>query len=423
AGARALGARSVLPDLAFLALIAAAAVAALDAIGALLATAMLVAPAATARLVCHRLGRWQAATAGLAFAQGVVGLGLSVELNAPPGATIAVVGGVVFALVALGRGLARRPRGATALAAGLLALVGAGCGSATGAGRPGAIQVVATTTQLGDIVREVGGRSVQVTQILRPNTDPHDYEPRPQDVAATAHAAVVVVSGDDLDTWMDEVIANAGGDPTVVDAGQGRPDTLPGKTGGPEASRSDPHWWHDPTNVEYAVHRIRAALVRAKPSARSDVEAAAGAYERKVRALDTGVQTCLAAVPAADRKLVTDHDAFGYFAKRYGITVVGAVIPAQTTQAQPSAGEIAALGAVIRREHVKAVFPESSISPRLAEAIARETGASAAHTLYGDTLGSEGSSGATYLSMEEANADAMVRGFTDGRRGCSISGI
>src|SRR5205823_4263580 len=118
-------------------------------------------------------------------------------------------------------------------------------------------------------------------------------------------------------------------------------------------------------------------------------------------------------------KLVTDHDAFGYFARRYGIDVVGAVIPSQTTQAQPSARDTARLVALIRREHVRAVFPESSVNARLARAIARETGARADLVLYGDTLGPAGSPGATYLAMERANADAMVRGMTGGRRRCT----
>jgi ABC-type Zn uptake system ZnuABC Zn-binding protein ZnuA len=126
-------------------------------------------------------------------------------------------------------------------------------------------------------------------------------------------------------------------------------------------------------------------------------------------------------VPATRRKLVTDHDAFGYFAQRYGIEVVGAVIPSQTTQAQPSAKDLSALASLIEREHVEAIFPESSLSPKVAEAIADQTGASADYTLYGDTLGPAGSDGATYLRMEAANANSMVRGFTGGRRGCNLS--
>ncbi|MCW2986424.1 MAG: hypothetical protein JWR63_3994 [Conexibacter sp.] len=307
----------------------------------------------------------------------------------------------------------------------VLAVVASGCGSSSSgsSSAPGAIDVVVTTTQLGDVVRAIGGDAVDVHQILKPNTDPHDYEPRPKDIQETAGAKLVVTSGDGLDAWMGDVVRNAGGSPTVLDAGAGRPVTLPGEDTGPEASRFDPHWWHDPVDVEYAVGRIRDALVAADPGARAAVERGARAYLGKLRRMDAGIARCFARVPAAQRKLVTDHDAFGYFAKRYGIDVVGAVIPSQTTQAQPSAGDLAKLTTVIRREGVSAVFPESSINPKLAKAIARETGVSAAYSLYGDTLGPAGSRGATYLGMEVANADAMVRGFTAGRAGCAVAGL
>src|SRR5262249_48036859 len=135
----------------------------------------------------------------------------------------------------------------------------------------------------------------------------------------------------------------------------------------------------------------------------------------KLAQLDRQIARCFAQVPRAQRKLVTSHDAFDYFAHRFGIAIVGAVIPSQTTEAQPSAGDVSALIRLVRREHVKAVFPESSINGRLSDQIARETGASAAYRLYGDTLGP----GQTYVSMERANADAMVRGFTGGRARCT----
>lgn len=424
---RAMGARSWLPDAVLLLLVALAAIAALDAIGALLAAALLVVPAATTRLTCSRMATWQAATVALAAAEGVAGVWLAVETNAPPGAATAVLGSGVFAIVAIVRGLrARRSsRRPVALACVLLAgAVAAGCASSGGDDAGGRIPVVVTTTQLGDIVREAGGDEVSVTQILRPNTDPHDYEPRPDDVAAAARAAVVVVSGDDLDAWISDVLDAAGvGRQRVLDAGAGRPVRLAGERSGDQPSRLDPHWWHDPLNVVFAVRRIRAALVAARPEAAAALRRSARAYERRVRRLDAGIRACFARVPRARRRLVTDHDAFGYFARRYGIRVVGAVIPSQSTRAQPSAGDLSDLAATIRRQRVRAVFPESSLSPRLARAIARETGASARLTLYGDTLGPKGSAGGTYLGMERANADAMARGFTAGRRGCAIGGL
>src|SRR5262249_48849146 len=210
-----------------------------------------------------------------------------------------------------------------------------------------------------------------VHRLLRPTTDPHEYEPRPADVVAAARAKVVLESGDGLDGWMAKVLSSAGGKPTVVVLG----DLVPVRRAG------DPHWWHDPRNAVAAVAAIRDALVRADPAHAREYRRAAAAYTARLRALDGGIAACMAAVPRAQRRLVTDHDAFGYFAARYGIDVVGAAIPSQTTQAQASAGETAKLISLVRREHVKAVFPESSLNAKLVEAIARATGASAAYTL------------------------------------------
>ena len=421
--ARAMGLRSQVPDALLLVLIAFAVVASLSAVGALLATALFVVPAATVRLWTQRLGVWQFASIALAAGQGIAGLWLSVELNTPPGPTVAVMGGALFALSLLRRRIAAVARArALPIAAGLaLALVLAGCGSGSAARHSGPA-VVATTTQIGDWVRVVAGNAADVHQILHPNTDPHEYEPRPHDVEAVAGAKLVFLNGDRLDAWMSTVISNAGGSPEVVDLGATVPVRLPGESDGPEASRYDPHWWHDPHNAEAAVRVIRDALAAADPAAAGTYRANAAAYLRRLRALDAGIRACVAGVPAAQRKLVSDHDAFGYFAHRYGIEIVGAVIPSQTTQAQASAQDIARLVALVRREHVRAIFPEQSLSKKLAQQIAAESGARAGDTLYGDALGPAGSPGATYLSMERANANAMVRGFTGGAHGCRPGG-
>lgn len=318
----------------------------------------------------------------------------------------------------------RRGAAATVCAAIALLAVGvAGCGSsghnpASGASA-GKLDVVATTTQLADIVRNIGGSAVEVHQILQANSDPHDYEPRPADVAAVANAKVVVASGDNLDAWMGKVISAAGGDGKVVTAADSTVDRVAGETSGPEASTFDPHWWHDPKNVEAVIPVLRDALIAADPGRKATFTAAASKYRRQVQALDGRLAKCFSSIPASERKLVTSHDAFNYFAKRYGITVIGAVIPSQTTQAQPSAGALATLADLVRKERVKAVFPESSINPKLADALAQETGATAKLTLFGDTLGADGSGASTYLTMEQANGDAMMRGFTGGARGCT----
>jgi ABC-type Zn uptake system ZnuABC Zn-binding protein ZnuA len=198
---------------------------------------------------------------------------------------------------------------------------------------------------------------------------------------------------------------------------------LPGESGGPEASRYNPHWWDDPRNAEEAVRQIANRLSQLEPRDEARFQANASAYLAKLETLDAGITKCMDTIPARERKLVTDHDAFPYFANRYGIQVVGAVIPSQTTQAQPNAQDLSNLADLVRNEHVKAIFPESSLSPKLAETIASETGASSDYTLYGDTLGPADSTGDTYLHMEEANADQMVKGFTGGQGGCTIGGL
>jgi zinc/manganese transport system substrate-binding protein len=292
----------------------------------------------------------------------------------------------------------------------LATLVAAGCGddSGSGSGRT----VVATTTQVADLVREVGGGRVSVDGMLRPGGDPHEYEPRPSDVAAVARADVVFRSGGEVDGWLGDVIDDAGGDAQVVSL----IDSV-------DRMDDDPHWWQDPRNAERAVETIRARLTRLDPGGRTVYRRNAARLERRLRTLDARTAACVDRVPAAKRRIVTTHDALGYFARRYGIEVVGAVIPSQTTQAQPSAGDIAKLTRQIRDEHVKAVFPESSINAKLAQAIARQTGAVSDLELYGDTLGPKGSRGATYLTMEQANADAMVRGFTGGAQRCALAGL
>jgi ABC-type Zn uptake system ZnuABC Zn-binding protein ZnuA/ABC-type Mn2+/Zn2+ transport system permease subunit len=406
-------------ELGLLALIALATTAALTVIGALLVAAIFVAPAATVRLFANRMTTWQIWSVVLAAAEGTVGLWLSVKTNAPPGATIATLAGAVFALAGIVRATSPRTR-SLALAGALVAvLLIAGCG---GSGSDsGKVAVVATTTQIGDFAREVGGDKVDVHQILAPNTDPHDYEPRPDDVTNTADAKIVFENGDNLDAWMGKVVDDSGSDAKVVDLGADVPVKLPGESSGPEASQYDPHWWHDPRNAEEAVREIAAELSALDPQDKATFEANAAAYEAKLKALDFGIAHCFDSVPASDRKLVTDHDAFGYFADRYGIQVVGAVIPSQTTQAQPNAQDLSDLTDVVRSEHVKAIFPESSLSPKLAETMASQTGATADHTLYGDTLGPDGSSGDTYLKMEAANTTSMIEGFTGGQSRCETA--
>jgi ABC-type Zn uptake system ZnuABC Zn-binding protein ZnuA len=311
-------------------------------------------------------------------------------------------------------GMARPTRLTAVLAALLLAGLGAavaGCGSRGSASASGHVRVLATTTQAADLVRHVGGDRVDVTQLLAPNADPHEYEVRPGDLKAVAKADVIVRSGGDVDTWLQDAIDGAGSSApvlTLIDHVRRRDD--------------DPHWWQDPRNVELAVPAIRDALVAADRGGASAYRAGADRYLAGVRALDAGVRRCIAGVPAAERKLVTTHDALGYYAARYGITVIGAVIPSLSTAGQPSAGDLAELTATIRRERVRTIFAESSVNAKVERAIARETGAKVGPPLWADTLGPKGSSGATYVASIASNTRALVAGFTGGARSCTIPG-
>jgi zinc/manganese transport system substrate-binding protein len=291
------------------------------------------------------------------------------------------------------------------------------------------VAVVATTTQAADLVASVGGDRVDVDGLLAPNSDPHDYEPRPSDAEAIAGAALVVRSGGDLDEWLDDVIESAAADPEVLSLID-RVDTMEGgahaedhaaeehaaedEHAGEEAHAEgevDPHWWHDPRNGVRAVAAIRDALVAADPGGRATYEANARAYTREIGALDRAVAGCLGAIPAERRKLVTTHDALGYFAARYDIEAIGSVLDSLSTQAQPSAGDTQELIDQIRDEGVQVIFAESSVDPRLERAIADEAGARVGEPLWADTLGPAGSSGDTYLKSIAANANAIARGF------------
>jgi ABC-type Zn uptake system ZnuABC Zn-binding protein ZnuA len=235
-----------------------------------------------------------------------------------------------------------------------------------------------------------------VVQLLQPNADPHEFEIRPHDVGALADADLILRSGGDVDDWLDEAIEGSGTDAPVVTLS----DAIPRRG-------DDPHWWQDPRNAVIAVHEIERATHRTAP-----------AYVERLQRLDRDVAACIAKVPAGERKLVTTHDALGYYAQRYGLEVIGTVIPSLSTAAQPSAGDTAALIETIRQAGVKAIFAESSVHPKVEAAIAAETGAKVGRPLWADTLGPPGSDGATYVDSIRSNTAAIVEGLTGGEVHC-----
>ncbi|TYK51530.1 zinc ABC transporter substrate-binding protein [Actinomadura decatromicini] len=300
--------------------------------------------------------------------------------------------------------------------AGVLAgvlVAGTACGgssSADNGGGSGAkkVKVVATTTQVADFARNIGGDKVTVTQILKPNVDPHDYEPSPADIRAIADADLVVKGGVGLEKWLDQTIESAGFDGPVVDTSKG---VAIRKGGGEEEADGDPHIWHNPRNVEIMSRDIAAAFEAEDPGDKAAYETNLRTYTGKLRQLDAWIAGQIDSLPADQRKLVTNHDAFGYYVDRYRLTFVGSIIPSFDTSAELSGKQLNSLVAKIRSTGVKAVFSESSLPPKTAEAIGREAGVkveAGEDSLYGDTLGPAGSAGATYLEMERHNTTTIV---------------
>jgi ABC-type Zn uptake system ZnuABC Zn-binding protein ZnuA len=271
------------------------------------------------------------------------------------------------------------------------------------------VAVSASTTQLGDIARNVAGERATVTGILSPGSDPHDYEPAPSDVEAVVDADLVLRSGGDLDLWLDDLLESSGSDAPVLTA----------LDRAPAVAEDDPHWWQDPTNAIAVAGAVRDELIAVDPGGESRYRESAAEYIAALEVLDREIAACIDRVPPEDRKLVTSHDSLGPFADRYGIEFVGAAIPALTTQAQPSAGETAELVELIESEDVRAVFPEAGVSASLEEAIADETGAAIGGELWADALGPEGSSGATYVEAMRSNATEIASGMSGGEVSCS----
>ncbi|MCS5723016.1 metal ABC transporter substrate-binding protein [Herbiconiux sp. CPCC 203407] len=322
------------------------------------------------------------------------------------------------------------------------ALALAGC--ASGGGATGAtaaageqLQVVATTTQVADFTRQVAGDAATVTQLIQPNQSAHSYDPSAADLAALGSADVLVINGAGLEEWLDDAISASGFSGTTIDASTGielssdeagdghehaDDETHTDEAHADEAHAEDehaheggnPHIWTDPHRAEQMVATIETGLAEADSAAADDFEANATAYEAKLAELDEWIHTNVDTVPEADRLLVSNHDAFTYFVDAYGITYVGSVIPSFDDNAEPSAAEIDELVAAIKVTGVKAVFSEASISPKAADTIAAEAGVtvySGEEALYGDSLGPEGSDGATYLASQIHNATVILESW------------
>ena len=274
----------------------------------------------------------------------------------------------------------------------------AACATQSPASGGGQLRVVATTTQVGEAARAVGGDAIQLTVLLQPGADAHEFEMTPPAAAALERSDLILESGAGLESWLQGPLATIGGKDRLHDMSAGialrKPD------GAAVATEVDPHYWLTAPNAIHLVENVRDTLSAARPDLAAAFATRASAYVARLQAADTEIRRLMAEIPPQRRGIVTNHDALGYFMAEYGLHFVGSVFPSLDVSSEPDPAQLASLADTIRREGVTAIFSESAVNPRLARAIADETGAHVVDTpLYTDSLGPPGSGGDTLDKM------------------------
>ena len=268
----------------------------------------------------------------------------------------------------------------------------------------GKLKVTATFSILGDVVKAIGGERVEVTMLVGPNADAHVYSPSPADAKKLADARVVVVNGLGYEGWIERLVKASGTKAPVVTAAKGvkpRRTTEGHGHGHSHGHGSDPHAWQSVANVKIYAANVRDGLAAADPAGKAAYEAATVAYVAKLDALDREVRETVAKIPADRRRIITTHDAFGYFKDAYGLDFVAP--QGVSTESEPSAKDVARIIAQIRRQKIPAVFMENISDPRLLKRISEETGAKVGGTLYSDALTDEKGPAPTYIDMIRHN--------------------
>ena len=266
--------------------------------------------------------------------------------------------------------------------------------------------VVATISIIGDVVKNVAGDAVNLVVLVGPNGDAHEYEPIPADSVNIAKAGIIFENGLNLEHWLDKLYSASGSKAKRIVVSQG----VSPRIFEDNPQETDPHAWQDVTNVVLYTQNVRDALVAMDPANKAFYELNANDYIQKLQALDAWVKEQVATIPIDKRKLVTNHDALGYFARRYGFRIIGAVIPSATTEAaDPSAKETADLLNIIKSNGVRAIFSENMANPKLAQTLSQEAGVVVGPELYTDALGPVGSEGETYLRMIKYNVGVFQK--------------
>ncbi len=268
------------------------------------------------------------------------------------------------------------------------------------------LRVVASFSLLADMAREVGGDAVEVHALVGPNADAHVFAPRPADVQRVAHADLVLVNGLGFEGWLQRLVQASGFKGPVAVLTQG----LPARRLGPAA---DPHAWQSLVAAQTYVRNLLAALVRLRPAQAAALQARADDYSRRLAALDSHIRSRMATVPAEARRIVTSHDAFGWFGDAYGVEIIAA--QGWNTASEATAADVARLIRQLKTQHVRALFVENISDPRLMQRIAHEAGARVGGTLYSDALSPPGGEADTYLRLMAHNANTVLDALQPGQ--------
>ena len=305
----------------------------------------------------------------------------------------------------------------------MAALLGSALRPAAAADRP--LRVVASFSILADLAAQVAGPVAEVSALVGPDADAHVFQPSPADVRSLAQADLVIVNGLGFEGWMTRLIGSAGYRGPVLICSDGLKPRAAPVEGGPDhaghaqghghshaqggAGAPDPHAWQDIANARHYVARIRDALVTARPAQAELLRRRAAAYDAELAALDRRIRADFATLAPQQRRVVSSHDAFGYFAAAYGLEFLAA--QSWNTDSEPSAADIARLIRQIRRQQIRAVFVENVSDARMVQRIARETGAVVGGTLHSDALSAPGGVADSYLKMMSHNAATLLAGL------------
>jgi len=280
----------------------------------------------------------------------------------------------------------------------------------------GKLKVLATTSIVSNVVSLVGGEEIETTILLPLGSDPHGFEPTPQDITKILDADVIFANGAGLEEFLDNLIESAGAQNKVVYVSRGielrQVESQPlqeGKTDIEDNDQivGDPHTWVDPNNVMIWVHNIKETLSELDPQDAEYFRVNSEKYEGALKELDIWIREEVASVPEANRKIVSDHNLLGYFADQYGFEQVGAVIPSYSTLAEPSASELAKLEDAVKELGVKAVFVGNTVNPNLATRVAEDTGTNLVF-IYSGSLTEPGGEAGSYIDYIRYNVQTIV---------------